>query len=65
MATNERNELSRMTNGELVAYRNICLMSARMQGDRSQFERHLPIVESLLTARGIAFVRGNRLASVV
>ena len=57
----ESMELAKMSDRELVAYRNICLMSLRMQGDRLQSERHLPILESILRSRRIGFESGKLL----
>lgn len=59
----EKTQLSRMTTREAVAYRNICLMSQSMQGDRDRTARHLPIVEEILRERGIRFRSGRLLTT--
>lgn len=57
----EREQLNEMSTVELARYWNILQMSLRMQGDRSQAERHGPIVKELLANRGVRVEDGKRL----
>jgi hypothetical protein len=55
-----KDELAKLTNTELVAYWNIIQMGKRMGG----FEDNEPIVDELLTERGIAH-EANKLTKKV
>jgi hypothetical protein len=57
----EREQLNEMSTVELAAYWNIIQMQLRMMGDRSQAERHGPIVKELLQGRGVQPQDGKRL----
>lgn len=60
--TDERTELAKMTNAELVAYWNVLQMSGKtIQNNeaKAKTERHLPLVDELLSRRGIAHEQGK------
>ena len=64
---NETTELAKMATADLVAYRNILLMSARCiqaTDDPGKQARHLGIVENLLTERGVPFEPGKTLRRI-
>ena len=53
----ERQELGRMTDKEVVAYHNICMMSLSCimsEEDRAKTERHLGFMKEIVQERDLA-----------
>ena len=65
--TTEREQLAEMEDTQLVSYWNVLQMGQRMMQNteaKETGERHIPIVSSLLTERGIPHEDGKRIEMV-